>query len=410
MRLAALALSFSMTTVVLTGCADTACDKAVNELGALRPDTIKSAPADLVTQWQAKLEAARATCGNEKRPERLDRIAEVATAVDLRAADFTIEEANRAAAARSAGPAPPPPPKWTVPCGEIVHDNGFHGLLAPGLPRNVAGFLAPGTTALASPEGGSPAGVDAGAPPAPPQEALILGARPVYLSARDGKLEGSVFDGGRFTVQQSLGWPAEAAREGASVDRMIAARGEGTLAIVWIADLRVFFAVLDVASERWSSFAELAVSGDDGGRDLKLGDVIWGRSSFGIVLGTARGFAFIEVLPDGKQARPAKLQPAFIAGTPRIAWDGQQYMIAAGRPDGEPSMGIWRAPTGASNGVFMTLLDRVPAGEVEPLTGELLAKDGAVHLGFRVRTSPVEATTYLGHANGDGAAQLEKCP
>ncbi len=397
-----LALAVVALAALAGGCADSACDKAVNELAALRPDSIQGAPPEVVTPWQAKVEAARATCAGEKRPERLDRIADVLTAIELRAADFTIEQAQLAAAARSVAAAPPPVPKWTVHCSDVTHAGSFHGLLPAGLPRNVAAFLVADPT--------PPRDADAGAPPAPPQEALTLGGRPVYLSARAGKLEGSIFDGSRFSVQQSLGWPAEAASEGVPVERIVAARGDGTLAIAWLGDARAFFALLDVASERWSSFAELAISGDDGGRDLRLGDMIWGRTSFGLVLGTARGFAFAEILPNGRQARPAKLQPAFIAGTPRIAWDGQQFMIAAGRPDGEPSMGIWRAPTGASPAVLMTLLDRVPQGEIAPLDGELIAKDSAAHLAFRVKTSPIEATTYLGHANGDGAVQLETCP
>jgi len=397
-----LELAIALLASLITGCSDSACDKEASELSSLRTETIRGAPAEVLRPWQAKLEAAQATCAREKRSDRLARVADIQHAIEMRGADLSIEEGEKARAARSASAAPPPVPKWTVHCADVVHDGGFHGLLAAGLPRNVAGFLHPDPHAEKN--------ADAGASVAPPHEALILGGRSVYLSSRSGKLEGAIFDGSRFVAQQSLGWPAEAAREGAAVDRIIAARGEDTLAIVWIADLRVFFAVLDVASERWSAFAELAISGDDGGRDLKLGDLTWGRASFGLVLATAGGFAFAEVLADGRMARPAKLQPAYVAGVPRIAWDGQQFMIAAGRPDGEPSMGIWRAPTGAAPATLITLLDRVVGdGALAPLIGELVAKDDAVHLAFQVRVSPLESTTYLGHTNGT-SSQLENCP
>lgn len=390
---------------LVTGCSSSACDKAIDELAPLRPNTIKAAPPDVVGPWEAKILAARATCIAEKHPEQMDRIAEVETAITLRAADFAIEAGEKAALARSASAKPPPPPVWTVHCADVVHDRGFHGLLPEGMPRNVAGFLVPDGAAPRSADA-----LDAGAPAPPPQAALVLGGRPVYLSARGGKLEGSSFDGSRFTPQQSLGWPPEAARQGVAAERIVAAHGEGTLAIAWIADLRVFFAVLELASERWTALSELAISGDDGGRDLKLGDLTWGRSTFGLVLATASGFAFAEIVPDGRLARPARLQSAFVAGAPRIAWSGQEFMIAAGKADGSPSMGIWRAPTGSAAATFLTLLDAVPSGaSVQPLTGELLAKDGAVHVAFRVRVSPTESATYLGHADEVSHVQLESC-
>ena len=60
-----------------------------------------------------------------------------------------------------------------------------------------------------------------------------------------------------------------------------------------------------------------------------------------------------------------------VAGTPRIAWGGERFVVAAGRRDGEPSMGLWLAPDGAQPASWLPLLGELPKGsKVEPLAGD----------------------------------------
>lgn len=374
---------------------DGPCDQGVEQLRALRPETIRASSREIVEPWKTQLDATRSACAAEGRASKLDDIAEVDHAITMRWADITLEVASqveKAAASSSAPPAPRPlPASWEVGCGDVVRDGAFVGLLAPGVPREVAGRLVGGADPKAT----------------PPDEALVLGGRPVYLAARGAKLEGSIFENGSFQVQQSLAWPPEA---GGAVERLVAARGPDVLGVAWIADLTVHFATLDIGTERWTAYGEIPVSGDDGGRDLVLGDLAWGRASFGLALGTARGFAFVEILPTARAVRPAVLQAAFVTGAPRIAWDGERFAVAAGGPDGAPSMGLWRAADGASPSTWLPLLATVPAGAtVEPLTGELVSKGGALHLGFRVVTGQ-GPQVHLGHALAGGPAAVETCP
>jgi hypothetical protein len=411
--------------LVVAGCNDGPCDRAIEPLAALSVETVKGAAPDQVKAWRGQLDAARKTCTAEKHQEKLERIRDVDLAITMRSADLAIEE-GQAVQAKAAAPVSSNrvavPSTWPVNCVDVVREGAFAGLLAPGIPREVARHLATGTKPAA------PAGdADAGAPPTPtasaaagapapgatasggPDEALVLAGRPVYLTARGGKLEGAMFEDGAFKVQQQLAWPAEAA-EGGAVSRIVAAKGPDVLGVAWIADLSVWFATLDVGTETWTAAAEIPVSGDDGGRDLVLGDLTWGRASFGLVLGTERGFAFVEILPSARAVRPAALQPAYVVGRPRIAWDGSRFVVVAGRDDGVPSIGFWRAPDGSSPAQWIPLVDELPRGAtLLPLDGELIFRDGSTHIAFRVSQADTP-TTYLGHALPGGPSAVETCP
>lgn len=405
-----------------------ACDDAIEQLAALRPETVRDAPLDMVTPWKELLGGARTSCTAEGRASALERVAEVEHAITMRSADLAIAAATAASASASSS-APAPPPVWTLHCADVVTEGAFSGLLPAGIPRSVAARLvAPPASASGAADAGPPEGPAEGEAPtnaapagakvtglkaptkAAPDEALTLGGSPVYLTARGNQLEGATFDGTSFEVKQSLAWPPELAGESGPVDRVVAARGPDVLGVAWVSNLTVFFAVLDPATEKWTASGELPVSGDDGGRDLVVADVAWGRASFGLTLRTASGFAIVEVLPNARAVRPATLVKAFVAGTPRIAWGGERFVIAAGRADGEPSLGFWLAPDGVQPASWLPLLPSVPAGStIEPLLGDLVAKDGAVHLAFRVG-GPAGAPPqlHLGHALGSTVA-LETC-
>ncbi len=390
--------------LVLAGCGDGPCETAIVPLASLRPDTIKSAPPEMLAPWKKQLDAARATCSAEGKSDALERIRDVDLAITMRSADFTIEAGARAEkkVAAVASNRVAVPTSWPVTCSDVAREGAFTGLLPSGIPREVAGHLVAAPpmedAGTARPGGG------------PPDESLVLAGRAVYLSARGGKLEGSIFQDGAFKVQQQLAWPAEAAAEGGTIDRIVAAKGPDGLGVAWVANLSVYFALLDVGTESWSAFGEIPVSGDDGGRDLTLGDLAWGRASFGLVLGTEKGFAFVEILPTARAVRPAALQPAFIAGRPRIAWDGARFVVAAGRDDRTPSMGFWRAPDGSYPAEWMPLVDVLPQGGVlAPLDGELLSREGSIHLAFRVSRGDT-ASLHVGHALPGGPSAVETCP
>jgi hypothetical protein len=380
--------------LLASGCrGDGPCEKGVAGLAALQPATIRSADQRALEPWKKQLDATRAACAADGKSDALDEVAEVDHANTMRWAYLLLADGRRfeLAAAPASASAPTLPSSWAIGCSDVVKDGAFLGLLTAGLPREAASHLVP-----------------SGDPKAPPaDDAVVVGGSPIFLSARGGKLEGAILKDGELSVQQSLPWP-----EGLPPPsgRLLAARGPDGLGIAWIADLTVHFAVLDVGTEQWSASGEIPLSGDDGGRDLVLGDLAWGRASFGLVLGTARGFAFVEILPTARAVRPAILQPAFVAGAPRIAWDGARFAIAAGSADGAPSMGIWRAADGASPSSWAPLLAAPPPGAtIEPLTGELVSRDGALHLAFRVVTGR-GPQVHLGHAVPGGPTALETCP
>lgn len=384
---------FALGGFALGGCGgDGPCERGIAELSALRPETIRGSSREVLEPWKKQLDATRSACAAADRSGKLEAIGEIDHAITMRSAELMLEAGQAIErAASSASAAPTLPARWDVACSDVVKDGGFVGLLGPGVPREAAARLVPGAAPGA----------------ATADEAVVLGGQPVFLSARGGKLEGAVLDGAELKVQQTLPWPADLPPPARG---LVAARGPDVLGVAWIADLTVHFATLDVGTEQWTSWGEIPVSGDDGGRDLTLGDLAWGRASFGLVLGTARGFAFVEILPTARAVRPAVLQPAYVAGSPRIAWDGERFAVAAGNADGAPSMGVWRAADGARPSTWTPLLASPPPGAtIEPLTGELVARGGALHLAFRVVTGQ-GPRVHLGHALPGGPAALETCP